>query len=172
MTDEETNMDDPITDEPVIDEPTVEDNPIDETLITGKYCNSTDIEPLFGDISDDINTDLFTTVLGNTEAWIESNLKRHYVPIPTTIPQALKTVAVYHGASDILLSLYHGEDLPVQFDVWFNKAQDLLDDYINEYLNADATLEEQVANQMVKHSHSLTYKEKRRNHRWGTSRIL
>ena len=137
-----------------------------ENIITGKYCNSNDIEALFGDISDDITTDLFTTVLGNTEAWIEANLKRHYVPIPTTIPQALKTVAIYHGASDIILSLYHGEELPVQYDVWFNKAQDLLDDYINEYLNSEATPAEQAKVNMVKHSHSMTYHEKRRQRRW------
>ena len=117
----------------------------DENIITGKYCNSNDIEALFGDISDDITEELFTTVLGNTEAWIEANLKRHYVPIPTNVPQALKTVAVYHGASDIILSLYHGETLPVQYDVWFQKAQDLLDDYINEYLNSEATPEEPSA---------------------------
>ena len=132
-----------------------------ENIITGKYCNSTDIEALFGDISDDVTDNLFTTVLGNTTAWIEANLKRHYVPIPTTVPQALKTVAIYHGASDIILSLYHGEELPVQYDVWFQKAQDLLDDYINEYLNSVATPEEQAKVNMVAHSHSPTYNEKR-----------
>ena len=152
-----------MTEEPIdepIEEP-VEEPLTDESVVTGKYCNSTDIEALFGDISDDINTSLFTTVLGNTEAWIEANLKRHYVPIPTTVPQALKTVAIYHGASDIILSLYHGEELPVQYDVWFQKAQDLLDDYINEYLNSEATPEEQAKVNMVSHSHSQTYNEKR-----------
>jgi hypothetical protein len=138
----------------------------DENIITGKYCNSTDIVALFGDISDEIDDDLFTTVLGNTEAWIEANLKRHYVPIPTSIPQALKTVAIYHGASDIILSLYHGEELPVQYDVWFQKAQDLLDAYIDEYLNSEATAEEQAQIQMVKHSHSRTYNAKRLD-RWA-----
>ena len=155
-----------MTDEEIIEETTT-----DTDVVTGKYCNSTDIEALFGDISDEINTSLFNTVLGNTEAWIEANLKRHYVPIPTSVPQALKTVAIYHGASDIILSLYHGEELPVQYDVWFQKAQDLLDDYINEYLNSEATPEEQANIQMVKHSHSLTYNEKRRQ-RWGKSRTL
>lgn len=135
------------------------------TVITGKYCNSTDIVALFGDISDDVTNDLFTTVLGNTEAWIEANLKRHYVPIPTSVPQALKTVAIYHGASDIILSLYHGEELPVQYDVWFQKAQDLLDAYIDDYLNSEATAEEQAMVNMVKHSQSPTYHE-RRIRRW------
>lgn len=137
----------------------------EEEVIIGKYCNSTDINALFGDISDDITTELFQTALGNTEAWIEANLKRHYVPIPTTIPQALKTVAVYHGASDIILSLYHGDELPVQFDVWFNKAQDLLEDYIEAYLNSEEEEAELVKHQMVKHSKGLTYNQKRRSQR-------
>ena len=137
---------------------------------SGKYCSSTDIVALFGDISDDVTDDLFTTVLGNTEAWIESNLKRNYVPIPTTIPQALKTVAIYHGASDIILSLYHGEDLPVQYDVWFNKAQSLLDDYIWDYLNSDATEDEQSLAHIGGYSESLSYNEKHgRCNIWATS---
>lgn len=157
MTDEETTEE--ITEE-IITEPKETIN-----IVQGKYCSSTDIAALFGDISDDVTTDLFQTVIGNTEAWIEANLKRHYVPIPTNVPQALKTVAVYHGSSDIILSLYHGEELPVQYDVWFQKAQDLLDAYIDEYLNSEATPEEQTNVQMVKHSHSRTY-DKKRFERW------
>jgi len=57
--------------------------------------------------------------------------------------------------------LYHGDELPVQYDVWFNKAQGLLDDYIESYLNSEAEEEDLVAHQMVKHSHGLTYQQKR-----------
>ena len=99
------------------------------------YCTKEEINNLFGDISDDISDDMFDVVIKNCTAWIESNLKRHYVPIPTSHPQALNTVAIYYGASDILLSLYHGEELPVQYDIWFQKAQDLLDAYIEDELN-------------------------------------
>ena len=100
------------------------------------YCTSDDVNNLFGDISDDISDDMFNTAIDNSTTWIESNLKKHYVPVPTDCNvSALKTVAIYYAASDILLSLYHGETLPVQYDVWFNKAQDLLDAYIDEQLN-------------------------------------
>ena len=98
------------------------------------YCTQEEINSLFGDISDDISEDMFITVMDNSTAWIESNLKRHYVPIPTDNPNALRTVAIYHSASDILLSLYHGEELPVQYDIWFQKAQDLLEAYIEDEL--------------------------------------
>ena len=125
------------------------------------YCTKADVNSMFGDISDQVSDEMFTTAISNSDAWINANLKRNYVPIPTSNPQALKTVAIYHSASDILLTLYHGDDLPIQYDVWFNKAQSLLDDYIESYLNADAEEEELMAHQMVKHSKAQTYNEKR-----------
>ena len=42
------------------------------------YCTKDDINALFGDISDDISDNMFTTVIDNCTAWIEANLKRHY----------------------------------------------------------------------------------------------
>ena len=125
------------------------------------YCTKQDVNNLFGDVSDDIPDDMFTTAIGNSTAWIEANLKRHYVPIPTNVPSALKTVAIYHSASDIILSLYHGDELPVQYDVWFQKAQDLLDDYIDGYLNSEAEEEELAKIQRVKHSKGITYNQRR-----------
>ena len=130
------------------------------------YCTKQDVNNLFGDVSDDIPDDMFTTAIGNSTAWIEANLKRHYVPIPTNVPSALKTVAIYHSASDIILSLYHGDELPVQYDVWFQKAQDLLDDYIDGYLNSEAEEEELAKIQRVKHSKGLTYNQRRGRRRW------
>ena len=99
------------------------------------YCTIEEINALLSDISDDASTETLTVVLNNSTAWIDSNLRRNYLPIPTTNPQALNTAAVYYGASDVILTLYHGEDMPIQFDVWFNKAQQLLEDYIEAELN-------------------------------------
>lgn len=130
------------------------------------YCTKEEVNSLFGDISDDITDEMFNTALDNSTAWIEANLKRNYVPIPTDNPNALRTVAIYHSASDIILSLYHGDELPVQYDVWFNKAQGLLDDYIESYLNSEAEEEDLVAHQMVKHSHGRTYQQKRHRRPW------
>jgi len=137
-----------------------------EPTYTGKYCDSDNVLALFEDISDDPSSNLLQVSIDNTEAWIESNLKRHYVPIPVTIPQTLKTIAIYYASSDILMSLYHGEEYQSLMDYWFNKAQDLLDAYIEEYLNSEATPEEQVNVQMVKHSHSQTYNQKRGRGIW------
>lgn len=134
----------------------------DEQIYNGKYCGSNDVLALFGDISDEPEEDLLTVSINNTEAWIESNLKKHYVPIPTSTPQTLKTVAIYYASSDILMSLYHGEEYQSLMDYWFNKAQDLLEDYIEAYLNTEATAEETENVNMVKHSHAPTYRQRRR----------
>ena len=84
-------------------------------------------------------------------------------PIPTSNPKALKTANIYYSASDILLSLYHGDELPVQYDIWFQKAQSLLDDYIESEIanGSDDGDVDAVDLQMVKHSHGLSYSEKR-----------
>ena len=125
------------------------------------YCSKDDVKSLFGDVPDEASDEMLDTALNNSTAWIESNLKRNYVPIPTDNPNTLKTVAIYHSASDLLLSLYHGDELPVQYDIWFQKAQSLLDDYIEAYLNADADKSELAAHNMVKHIKSRTYNQKR-----------
>ena len=125
------------------------------------YCTTTDVNSLFGDISDQASDTLLATAIANSDAWIDANLKRNYVPIPTTVPSALKTAAIYYAASDVLLSLYQGDELPVQYDVWFNKAQSLLDDYIDAYKNSEAEESELISHQMVKHSCGRTYNQKR-----------
>lgn len=168
------------------------------------YCTKEEVNSLFGDISDEISDELFVTVIDNSTSWVDSNLRRAYVPLPevetevvepepnddtindgeTTIddettteytnehnttvqynlinvPSGLRTAAIYYAASDILLSLYHGDDLPVQYDVWFQKAQMFIDDYIEAYKHSEAEEADLVAHQQVKHTHSKTYNQKR-----------
>ena len=137
-----------------------------EDIYVGKYCNSRDVLALFEDISDDPSTNLLIVAIDNTEAWIESNLKRHYVPIPVTIPQTLKTIAIYYASSDILMSLYHGEQYQSLMDYWFNKAQDLLDAYIDDISKNTDDPEELGKVVLVGHSHSQTYNEKRGRGVW------
>lgn len=137
-----------------------------EPVYTGKYTDSNSVLALFEDISDEPSDALLTVAIDNTEAWIESNLKKNYVPIPVEIPQTLKTIAIYYASSDILMSLYHGEEYQSLMDYWFNKAQTLLNEYIEAYLNSEAEEEDLLTHQMVGHSHSQTYSQKRGRQRW------
>lgn len=133
------------------------------------YCTNEDVESLFGDVSDTPTFEMVETARNNATAWIEINLKKHYIPIPQEdkIPSALKTAAIYYAASDVLIPLYHGDDdMPLQYDVWFNKAQLFLDTYIESYNNSEAEESDLIAHQPVKHSKALTYNQKRRRRRW------
>lgn len=159
--DDVTPSDDDPTQTP---EPEPEPEPQPEPNV---YCSKEDVNSMFGDISDEVTDAMFNTAIGNATTWIEANLKRNYVPIPTEHVGALQTVAIYHSASDILLTLYHGDDLPIQYDVWFNKAQTLLDDYIEAYLKSEAEEEDLLTHQMVGHSHSRTYNQKRGRQTWA-----
>lgn len=134
------------------------------------YCTNEDVESLFGDVSDTPTFEMVETARTNADAWIDINLKKHYIPIPTaeSIPSALKTAAIYYAASDVLIPLYHGDDdMPLQYDVWFNKAQLFLDTYIESYNNSEAEESDRIAHQPVKHSKALTYNQKRRRRRWA-----
>ena len=133
------------------------------------YCTNEDVESLFGDVSDTPTFEMVETARNNATAWIDINLKKHYIPLPQendSVPSALKTAAIYYAASDVLLPLYHGDEMPIQYDVWFNKAQLFLDTYIESYNNSDAEESDLVAHQPVKHSKALTYNQKRRRGVW------
>lgn len=165
-----------------------EENAIEETPQTA-YCTQTEVDSLFVDLSDNIPDETFQTSIQNSTAWININLKRNRIPLPEitvtdlsieiseTISEnllandgsdvnVLRTAAIYYAASDVLLTLYNGEDLPVRFDVWFNKAQSFLDAYIESYWNSDADESEQLNHQIVKHNKVLSYNQKRNRRRY------
>ena len=188
------------------------------------YCSVADVNSLFGDISDDISTDMFNVSICNAGSWIDSALLRNHIPLPevpepepepepdttddtsdtdddasninddtitdndsddpnptdtmegmestTTIetsliigdvPSILKTASIYFAASDILMSLYHGDQYESLMDYWFNKATSLLEGYIEAY-KAENNIDSNVG-----HRNALTYNERRvnRGHRTG-----
>ena len=127
--------------EPIVDDVT---EPVDDSEI------------IDDEVTDDTET---TTEETTTEYTSEHNTTVQYNLI--NVPSGLRTAAIYYAASDILLSLYHGDSLPVQYDVWFQKAQMFLDNYIEAYKHSEAEEADLVAHQQVKHSHSKTYNQKR-----------
>ena len=163
-------MSNEVTQDDASEDPTQEvptDTPSDTTELK-TYCTVEDVTSLFPNFSDDITDETVARAIHNSTAWIESNLKNKYVPIPTDNVHALNTVAIYHSASDIYLSMSQGvDDFLAQYDTWFQKAQSLLEEYIEAYLNSEAEAEDLIAHQMVKHSHGRTYNQKRgRGRRW------
>lgn len=115
-------------------------------IMTAIYASQSDVEPLVKFIPDDASTDLFDTVLENADCWVNARLSSNSLSIWTNafdseseetetnkpIPALLKTAAKYYAASDIILSLYNGEELPTQYDTYFNKAELMINAYIKE----------------------------------------
>ena len=156
-----------------------------------KYTSQSDVEPLIKFIDDDTSTDLYNTALENADAWVDAMLLSNSLSIWTTeistvtvevngqnqtrevetiqpedkpIPNLVKTAAKYYTASDIILALYNGEELPTQYDVYFQKAQEMINLYISEQKDLLATTELLNKN-IVKHSKGLSYYQKRRMRR-------
>ena len=170
MSDEELIDEIVSDDEPVSDDTPSEDTPSDTPTPTPvTYCTVEDITNLFGDnVSDSIETDLIDTAIVNATGWIHGRLRAKQVPLPDPLnySSTIHTVAMYYTASDCYGALFNGDDYQVNFDMWYIKAKELLDDYIEAYWNSCAEEEEQIAHSVVKHSRGLTYNEKRRRRRW------
>lgn len=154
------------------------------------YASQSDVEPLIKFISDTASTDLYTSVLRNADSWVNARLLSNSLSIWTStittedveetingetitttqevetispekpIPDLLKTAAVYYAASDIILALYNGEEMPTQYDTYFNKAEAMLEAYITQMKTELAESDLKKFNP-VKHSKSQSYYQRK-----------
>lgn len=164
MSDEEIMLDEEPVNPDVSDEPSSDNTP--STAI--RYCTVEDITNLFGDnVTDTIETNLIETAISNATGWIHGRLRAKQVPLPdpTNFSSTIKTVAMYYAASDCYGALFNGDEYHVKFDMWYIKAKELLDDYMDAYWNTCAEEQEQLAHNVVRHSHGLTYNQKRNRRR-------
>lgn len=127
------------------------------------YCTKSDVEPLVKFIDDGASDDLYESVCDKADSWINSRLISNSLrtfDIVDDVPELLCTAAAYYSVSDIVLALYQGEDMQTQYDVWFQKAESMLEAYIVQQKDLLATTELRDRN-IVKHSKSLSYNQKR-----------
>ena len=127
------------------------------------YASQEDVCPYVTFISDSPSTDLITNILDNADSWVNARLLSNSLTIfteqSTEIPELLKTAAVYYAASDIILALYNGEEMPTQYDTYFNKAESMLQSYITQMKTELAETELSNFNP-VKSRKGRTYYEK------------
>ena len=127
------------------------------------YASQEDVCPYVTFISDSPSTDLITNTLDNADSWVNARLLSNSLTIfteqSTEIPELLKTAAVYYAASDIILALYNGEEMPTQYDTYFNKAESMLQSYITQMKTELAETELSNFNP-VKSRKGRTYYEK------------
>ena len=129
------------------------------------YANESDVEPYVKFIPDTPNVDLIRAVLDNADSWVNARLLSNSLTVWTSesskdAPDLLKTAAVYYAASDLILALYNGEDMPTQYDTYFNKAEEMLNAYILQMKTELAETELKKFNP-VKHSKSASYYQRK-----------
>ena len=132
-------------------EPEPEPDTTDDTSDTDDDASNMNDDTITDNDSDDTNST--DTVEGmESTTTIETGL------IIGDVPSILKTASIYFAASDILMSLYHGDEYESLMDYWFNKATSLLEGYIEAY-KAENNIDSNVG-----HRNALTYNERRVNH--------
>ena len=132
-------------------EPEPEPDTTDDTSDTDDDASNINDDTITDNDSDDPNpTDTMEGMESTTT--IEPGL------IIGDVPSILKTASIYFAASDILMSLYHGDQYESLMDYWFNKATSLLEGYIEAY-KAENNIDSNVG-----HRNALTYNERRVNH--------
>jgi len=95
-----------------------------------------------------------------TEETTQTTTTEIIEPVDKPIPDLLKTAAVYYAASDIILALYNGEEMPTQYDTYFQKAESMLEAYINQMKRELAETDLKKYNP-VKHSKSASYYQRK-----------
>ncbi len=114
------------------------------------YAQINDVKPYIQFISDNPTQELLESVLQKSDSWINARLSSNSLKTwklgscIKPVPGLLRDAAVYYAVSDIILALYNGEDMPTQYDTYFNKAELLVNAYIKEQtdLLADTELKE------------------------------
>ena len=139
---------------PEVPEPEPEPDTTDDTSDTDDDASNINDDTITDNDSDDSNpTDTMEGMESTTT--IETSL------IIGDVPSILKTASIYFAASDILMSLYHGDQYESLMDYWFNKANSLLEGYIEAY-KAENNIDSNVG-----HRNALPYNERRVNRGYG-----
>ena len=125
--------------------------------------DTSDIDDDASNINDDTITDNEGDDTNSTDTVeeMESTTTINTGLIIGDVPSILKTASIYFAASDILMSLYHGDQYESLMDYWFNKATSLLEGYIEAY-KAENNIDSNVG-----HRNALTYNERRVNRGYG-----
>ena len=137
---------------------------IDEEI---NYTDENEVESLVKYIGDDTDADLISVACRNADAFIRVKLIQNGLtePCNDNIPSELETAGCYYAASDVLLALYNGEELPSQFDIYYQKAEAMLDAYILQQKDLLSETLEASKRSLVRYGRTQTYYEKRNRKR-------
>lgn len=117
------------------------------------YSEESSILQLAKFVGNPPSRDLLNTVMNNADNTVNSRLARPGLPTYTSenitpltkIPEVLKTAANYYAVSDLLQAIYGKDDRSTNEQGFYTKAENILNDYIEQQLVllADTELKEQ-----------------------------
>lgn len=88
---------------------------------------------------DTCDKDLMQLACENADALIRSRLSQYNIPVPEDdVPDELELAGRYYAVSDILQSLYAGEERSGNEKAYFDKAESLLTNYVESKLESMA----------------------------------
>lgn len=96
------------------------------------YAEEDRVRPLIKYTGDEADDDLIMIACENANATIKSRLSQYNIPEPEqdNVPIELITAGTYYAVSDILQSLYNGEERSGNEKGYYDKAETLLENYI------------------------------------------
>ena len=106
--------------------------------MSNNYANADNVKPLIKYTGDDADDDLIAIACNNADATIVARLSQYNIPEPPSgndLPIHLVTAGTYYAVSDILQSLYNGEDRSGNEEGYYEKAESLIKNYIDLQLD-------------------------------------
>ena len=107
------------------------------------YADPNNVRALVKYTGDEADDDLINIACFNADATVKSKLQKHRIPEPEQddIPIELQTAGNYYAVSDVLQSLYNGEERSTNEKGYYEKADELIHNYIELQLDALAATE-------------------------------
>lgn len=109
----------------------------ENTSYTPIYAIKDDIIARIGFLQQPPKDELVESVMRSADDTVNSRLARHSLPTfkeNDVIPNTLKTAANYYAISDLLQSIYGKDDRSSNEEGFYQKAENLMMDYINQML--------------------------------------
>lgn len=116
------------------------------TPYTPIYAIKDDILAKIGFLQQTPKSELLGSVMKSADDTVNSRLARHNLPIfkecTDEIPNRLQTAANYYAISDLLQSIYGKDDRSSNEEGFYQKAENLMMDYIEQRLVEDESQSE------------------------------
>lgn len=105
--------------------------------MSNQYADVDNVSALIKYTGDHADDDLISVACDNATATIIARLSQYNIPEPPDddLPVELTTAGTYYAVSDILQSLYNGEDRSGNERAYYEKAESLIMNYIDRQLD-------------------------------------